>query len=323
MTSYFSTLITYLKLAFKVYWSGKRYTKNVLTELKTFEISKSLLSRIEFYIFQMVLVNSWTEALHRKKITNSVYRKAMFLATLTPILDDITDMEKSTSIEILKKLKSNSLSTDNERYKIAHKLYSLFIENNPNLDEELFIEALKAQDDSIKQLEKNQLSENELIIITKMKGGLWTLLYWTTSQSQISKKEKDAVMSLGYALQLTNDMFDVYKDQQNQQQTLFTNTTDIRLEKKRFENLVSNIEQQFSSLDYPTTNIRKCLLEISTILGRGMVCITQLEALQKTTNNSFLVNSYKRKDLICDMEKPSNIWKSVRFSIDFYRKLRS
>lgn len=76
--------------------------------------------------------------------------------------------------------------------------------------------------------------------------------------------------------------------------------------------LINEMCVKFLALAYPFKNIRQTQLKIFVILSRGMVCIDQLIACQKSTDNIFLLERYNRVDLICDMEKVVNIKKSIR-----------
>ena len=84
-----------------------------------------------------------------------------------------------------------------------------------------------------------------------------------------------------------------------------------------FISTLTQLIAQFKSLDYSKKNIEKCLMEISTITSRGMVCLNQLIVLQKE-KGVFNIENYMRKELICDMEKFRNILKSFKYSVQFY-----
>ena len=49
------------------------------------------------------------------------------------------------------------------------------------------------------------------------------------------------------------------------------------------------------------------------IICRGNVCLDMLQKKEELTNNAFAIDKYKRKDLICDMEKPVNILKTINY----------
>jgi hypothetical protein len=323
MMKYVRMLRLYLALAVKVYWMGRYQAKKLLEELPgDWDLPKPLASRMYFYVAQIVLVNSWVGALKGKKYTREEVRRSLCLGALTPIVDDLTDTEKSTSTEILRELRRQD-GPPPEQYKLAKILYAGAF-GRPGAESSFLetLQTLKAQDESIRQLGEARLSEKEIEGITKAKGGLSTLLYWTLLEPVAGEKEREAVMTLGYALQQTNDMFDVYKDYQNGQQTFFTNTSDLAHDWERYQQTIASIVEQFMALDYDARGIEACLLEISAILGRGVVCMEHLMEAQKSSDGQFRLGSYSRKQLICDMEKFSNLYRSFRFSIEMHERLR-
>ena len=60
-------------------------------------------------------------------------------------------------------------------------------------------------------------------------------------------------------------------------------------------------------------NIEKFLKIISLGIARVYVCLDQFEVLQFKNNGQFDVASYRRKELICDMQKPKNQLKTIQY----------
>ena len=185
----------------------------------------------------------------------------------------------------------------------------------------LFHEALEVQDKSILQLENHTLDTAILKQITYEKGGISTFLFRLVLENSLVKNEEKAIYELGYLIQLINDMFDIHKDYLNKQQTLFTNAMSLKPCFNEYKNTLDNVITNFMSLDYDHSNSIKALSKISTITSRAQVCIEQLLACEKSTQGSFKIEFYERKQLICDMDTIKNIFKSYRFSVTFYKQL--
>jgi hypothetical protein len=65
---------------------------------------------------------------------------------------------------------------------------------------------------------------------------------------------------------------------------------------------------------YARKDIKRSLRLISmSLCSRCFVCFDQLERKEKQTNNIFLPYQYNREELVCDMDKPGNKWRSVRY----------
>lgn len=305
-----------------VFWDSHRHTKKLFQEINidTYNISEKVKRRIHFYIVQALLVSSWVSALKGRKFSQQEIRRSVLIGAITPLLDDFTDLEKTTSPELLNQFNKPSQKSNNE-LGLSQKLWNELALNDQTSTRTQLIKTLEAQDASIPQLETQKLSTHHLEEITRNKGGLSTFLYWSITNTEIIPKEEQAVMTLGYALQQVNDMFDIYNDFHDGQQTLYTNSTDIYSEYNRYINTIDEIFSQFLSLDYDKARIKSCLMEISIILGRGMVCINQLIVLQASSGKPFKVDNFNRKSIICDMEKPMNIWKSYKYSVEMLKRI--
>ena len=327
MKKYIYILHIYISMAYKVYWLNMKHTNKLIKELNQVlkktggSLNKAQIKRIKFYTDLNCITNSWFCTLRGQKTIAEEEMYAIYLGAITPLLDDLTDSLKLTSVEIMEKLNSSDDTTSDEMV-LARYIYAQ-LTNNRNEDFYNAVEeALVAQDTSLKQLEKDKLNDKELKNITYVKGCTSTLLYRIILCNQLKSGEKEAIYSLGYLLQLTNDMFDVYKDYHKKQQTLYTNSTDLIQLYHEYKTTLDKMILQFMYLDYDYKNIKKCLCEISTITSRGMVCSDQLLLCQKKTNGIFKIGQYTRKQLKCDMEKLSNIIKSINYSIHFYNQLK-
>jgi hypothetical protein len=118
-------------------------------------------------------------------------------------------------------------------------------------------------------------------------------------------------------MQLSNDVFDVYKDREAGVRTLVTEATHINDIRSLFCATLQSLFQQ-KPIEQPTTATRSFLSLITLgIFARTLVCLDQLEALQTQTGQRFAVQAYSRQQLICDMDTWANKLKSLRY----YRQL--
>lgn len=316
---------TYIKLGIEVFLINKLRTNKFIKELNKqskihhFSFDKDQISRIRYYTIQSSLTNSWFSSLTGYKIDNDEIQKGLYLGALTPMMDDLTDDFGLNYAEIVKRLNmQNDSASDSINF--AGYLFKTVSEKADNTFLKYFAKAMKAQDDSLKQFQKNRLSFEELYKITFDKGGYFTLLYRSVLKKDIIKGEEEAIYLLGGILQLTNDMFDVYKDYENGQQTLFTNTHDIEKLRDLYLHLIDDMIVKFWELEYPFRQKKEALLKIFTVLSRGIVCMNQLLNCQRKTDNIFELEKYTRADLICDMEKVSNIIKSIKIGYSLKKK---
>jgi len=306
-------LQAYLSLGFEVFLKNKLRTMAFLSDLqKKFGISltNEQIRRINFYTIQSSLTNNWFSTLTGHKPGKEVLQNALHLGAITPIADSLMDDFGFHHTEIFEQLKTKDPSPSNH-VRLAGHLYEQIIRSQDEVSARYFKEVVRLQDLSLKQLQKDKLSFEELYEISYAKGGYSTLLYRSVLGTPLISGEEEAIYHLGGILQLTNDMFDVYKDYKNGQQTLFTNSEDIGKLRSMYVELIEEMYARFLALKYPTKNIKQALSRIFIVLSRGMVCINQLVECQKRTDNIFRIDQYERTELICDMEKVLNIIKSI------------
>ncbi len=321
-----TVLHTYLVLSIKVYISNALFTRKLLhavlreLQLPPDCLSKKQRKKIHFYTMQSCMVSSWTCALRGYRLSRTERLHATYLGIITPILDDLTDEQHMSTEQIFALLKQND-ATANGTLLLARYLYGKLHDRQRPFFNAVFERTLRAQEESIRQFDTSQtLGRKELQEITRNKGGLATLLYRVVLDNPLLSGEEEAFMALGYAMQQINDMFDVHKDVQNGQQTLYTNTSDLSFCNQQYQTTLNDYTQRFTVLPYPKKNKKKALLEISTVTGRGNVCLQQLRGLS-AGENDFYPARYSRLQLVCDMEKPVNIKKTVQFSMAVWRSL--
>jgi hypothetical protein len=319
-------LNTFIRLATEIFLITKLQTAKFIRELRKqskihhFSFDKEQINRIRYYTVQSCLTNSWFSSLTGYKIGNDEIQRGLYVGALTPVMDDLTDDFGLDYSEIIRQIKTQDDSTPNP-VRLAGSLYKKVLEKADTGFLKYFTKAMECQDASLKQFQKNRLSYEELHKITFDKGGHFTLLYRSVLKKDLIKDEEEAIYLLGGILQLTNDMFDVYKDHKNGQQTLFTNINNIEKLKDLYLNSMDEMIVKFLKLKYPFRQKKEALLKIFTVLSRGIVCMNQLLNCQKKTGNVFELKKYTRADLICDMEKASNIIKSIKIGYSLKRKL--
>ena len=163
------------------------------------------------------------------------------------------------------------------------------------------------------------LDKKAIIEITQGKGGASLLFYRTGLDALPGKNERDVLYRLGGLMQLSNDIFDVYKDKEAGIKSLVTTTKDMGQLTHFFLNEMRQAYQDAYKLSCSQKNIRKFLSLLSlSIFSRSFVCLAQLEKLQKKTEHVFILEAYSRKELICDMDTKKNMLHSAAYHIKYF-----
>ena len=248
------------------------------------------------------------------KMTQTERLAATYQGALTGLYDDFFDKSGLADDEI------KSMMADPGGYCPVSSLERLFVnfleKVHENVDDKTsfnyyFKKVFDAQVKSKKQLQ--DLGWDEIKEITFDKGGYSLLFYRSVFQHELREGEEDAFFNIGGLMQLGNDIFDVHKDLQAGIRTLLTGTENIDEVRQEFRSRLEKSIFGIKKLDYRKKNINNHLNKFLLGISRCFVCLDQLEKLQNKTGGRFIPSAYSRQELICDMEKPLNLLKSMQY----------
>ncbi len=252
--------------------------------------------------------------LRGKKMTLQERLACTYQGAFTGLFDDFFDKHQMTD-ELLQTFIEHP-----ERIvarNASERLFLIFFEKalkncwNKDLTISYLKKVYQAQIESRKQAHPG-LTQNEIERITVDKGGVSVLFYRTVFLHPLSPIEEDALYHMGGLMQLGNDIFDVYKDSIAGIVTLVTTTQRVAHLRNLFKDMARSSFNAFYQTSYKRRHIKKFLRLISmSLCSRCYVCLDQLEKKEKDSNNVFSPTQYGRDDLICDMEKPGNKWRSI------------
>ncbi len=174
-----------------------------------------------------------------------------------------------------------------------------------------------------KQQDSPGLSYDVIKDISISKGAESLLYYRTVFEHPLKEREEKMLYSLGGLMQVSNDIFDLYKDYKDGVHTLATTTNKINNLRIYYQAVLRlGIQAAFRS-GYPDVYVRKFLGVLSIgIFCRCLVCLDQLEKNEKKSEGVFDLARYSRKDLICDMDTAGNKLKSLRYHLKISRQFR-
>ena len=176
---------------------------------------------------------------------------------------------------------------------------------------ESFNKVFDAQLDS-KSQKSQSLRAGDIIDITFKKGGLSLLFYRSVFPGRAGAAEEEALYHAGGLMQLGNDIFDVYRDSREDIQTLPTTCRNIAEVREVYAGKSARAIAAIRASGFQSRHIEKFLEKFLLGMSRCPVCLDQLASLENRSGNSFKPLEYERADLICNMEKPANILRSVR-----------
>ncbi|RFS21911.1 hypothetical protein DVR12_14765 [Chitinophaga silvatica] len=178
----------------------------------------------------------------------------------------------------------------------------------------------QAQVDSGKQTDPT-IPDDELFRITIEKGAYSVLLCsFYMEDGMLSDRWQECWFQLGAIIQLTNDLFDIWKDVRDGFQTLPVRTKDADQLYLTFTEMVDKLEGLIDNLPVPDSRKWKFRMNMMSICSFSDMAIQQLRAIQQEHGKMPELNTLPRKALIIDMEKIGNIWHCMRFTYQRCRK---
>jgi hypothetical protein len=120
--------------------------------------------------------------------------------------------------------------------------------------------------------------------------------------------------TLGGLIQMTNDLYDTYKDTQEGIRTFANQLNNIDEIAAIYQSQKLTLKQKIKQLPINEKRRAAFSILISLIPSFGDVAIQQLKRLQSNSDTLPNFRDVKRKNLIIDMEKPINIIRLMKFA---------
>ena len=240
-----------------------------------------------------------------------------YQGALTGLYDDFFDKSNLSREQIIKMMHEPG------SYRVKTSLEKLFInfllkvhENTPDLNllNTAFDNVFEAQTGSLSQQDK-AMSTDELIDVTIKKGGYSLLFYRSVFEHPMSNDERAAIYEIGGLMQLANDIFDVYEDSRQDIDTVITCSKHIQFVREIYEKQFQQAVKAVKRLDYPKNQVRRFLFKLSLGISRCHVCLDQLESVERSHGGVFEPGQLTRTELVCDMEKWRNKFRSASYFI--------
>ena len=264
-------------------------------------------------------------ALRGKEMTNKERMGSTCLGAMTGLFDDFFDEERLSENAVEDLIRNPDLfksNTINENLFLHFYKTALNNTLQPMVMQDHLYKVYLAQLRSKEQVMPG-LTHERLKDITIRKGAESVLFYRSVFDFLMSNAEEKMLYSLGGLMQLSNDIFDVYKDHKQGIKTLVTSARKIIDLRALFTTILESGIEEAKQVDYPFKNIRKFLGIISLgIFSRCYVCLDQLEKTEMNYGNEFDPKLYERKDLICDMDTSVNKWKSLKYHVGISRNFK-
>jgi len=234
----------------------------------------------------------------------------------TGLFDDFFDelkLPKDLIVEMIEQPESINPKSSNEKLSLDFYLITLQKSSYPELIKKHSKLVKKAQIESTEQ-ETQTISSARIKEITRSKGGNSVLFYRVAFDHLLTSSEEKALFQLGALMQLENDIFDIFKDLKKGISTLPTSLSKASELRDYYHEEMNRMIDLSYKMDYPKKQIKRFLDHVIFVINIGFTCLDQFQKLENS-EGKFNSPLFNRKQLICDMGKPSNIIKSICYQI--------
>src|SRR5699024_3767871 len=119
-----------------------------------------------------------------------------------------------------------------------------------------------------------------------------------------------------------NDLFDIYKDLQNEISTLPNTMKNAYDFEQFFITEIIGIKKQITQLQESFPRKQDFSLSMAGIYAFGLIALHQLQKIQGDAAQMPDMNKLDRKKLIIDMEKPRNLFLWFKYTYRYARLLK-
>lgn len=254
-------------------------------------------------------------ALRERPLGETERKGCTWLGATTGLFDDFFENTSlaDSYIESLYRL-PRLYTGNNSNEKLANHCWQLALKHcaNTNLLTDMAAMVHRSQSDSRLQKANNPGTE-ALRRITFDKGGFSVLFYMSFFYEQVPPEEEKLFYDAGALLQLENDLFDVYKDHRDGITTLVTGGQKIASLRTLYLERWQQVKQSLAQTRFGPRGKQQFLEILCGLASRGLVCLDMLQKRENENHGIFDPAVFTRKQLICDMEKPVNLLRTLHY----------
>lgn len=259
-------------------------------------------------IQQLYINDSFAQLCGRVTHRQEQLRNKLYFV-LSGLYDDMLD-QKEASVADIDRMFQDPASFQprnfNEQVLIHVHLALLDSVSDKKSYHELLKEMHAVQLESLQQFDP-QIENDHLISIARRKGGYSLLMCRHYLDLPVAKYTDDIWYHLGAVIQLSNDVFDLYKDLQEGIYTYANRATSYQTIKVVYDQEVKALRKSIEAMPIPYFKKLRFSILLSLIPALGYVALDNLQRLQGAAPQLPELRNVARRTLIVDMEKPKNM----------------
>jgi hypothetical protein len=269
---------------------------------------------VKSYSLYLPLVTDTFTFLHGRYNNLKEQEKNIHYFICSSLFDNFWD-DKSLNTDQLEQISFDSArytaQSFAERVFITSKLFLENVVKDKEAYKKVCRQLFEAQKNSLLQFDKN-IPDADIENITFEKGGNAVLLCRYYLDINATRAEEDCWYYLGSLIQLSNDLFDIFKDLNDHIQTLATRCTNAYAMEDFFLTRLQMLKTSIKHLPFPKKRKQYFSILIIATACLGLVAIAQLKRVQGDYDKLPPLKKLPRKALIIDMELFSNVYRWLK-----------
>ena len=269
---------------------------------------------VKSYSLYLPLVTDTFTVLHGRYNNLQEQERNIHYFICSSLFDNFWD-DKTLSVDQLEQISFDAehypASSFDEKVFIYSKLFLEQAVKDKVAYQKVIRQLFEAQKNSLQQFDKD-IPDADIENITFEKGGNAVLLCRYYLDTDASLAEEDCWYFLGSLIQLSNDLFDTYKDLNDHIQTLATRCTNAYSMEDFFLTRLQMLKTSIKQLPFSKKRKQHFSILIIATACLGLVAIEQLKRIQADYDKLPPLNKLPRKALIIDMEQFINVYRWLK-----------
>lgn len=265
-------------------------------------------------VYNPLIVDSFCR-LHDRVTEVDERERMIYYFTCSSLLDNFFDRSELTDEEIERIcFRTSEFNPRNFDERVAihcHSSLQDFVKDK-NTYARVLRDEVTAQRASLQQFQEN-IPDEVIEDIMKAKGGNAVLLCSFYLNQQAGKAEAKCWYQIGVITQLSNDLYDIYKDMNDGISTLATRCKDAWAMEKYVDEHIAHLKRLINQLPADKQKKQRFAIQMIGLSVLAVIAVDQLKRLQGKSPRLPDFNTLKREQLIIDMEKPANMFRWLKY----------
>jgi hypothetical protein len=309
------TLDGYRQLAFINSWLKPLVHKHSL--VLGYELKESEKKKVLFYypMYTVLACAQMYVTLKGRNLSRDERKRLTLVGAMATLCDDLIDEDNWTRNEIFMLLSQNirkeALPTKAKLLLALNEELKSFWTISDKYLHQLKI-ALEWQATSGKQLDPT-ITIEEIVHVCREKNGNTSLMFASLIDENWTSKERDFIYQSAIVGQLTNDSFDMYFDTQNGIYTYFNKADSIQQVRDFFLGECHVLHSMVKACNTSEKNKKNTIRRMCILHAFTLTALDQFQETEQKYGRPIDWKSIPRKDMVIDMAKNSNRWKTVNY----------